>query len=161
MGKCFNRFNGEFRPDSGFNLGGTIPIPFCCLSVDCLKIEIKHMENLSKNRRRAPRALLSLPIRIRCFDSHWTEEIARTSNVSRGGLYFETSARHYLDQGFRSRKLSVVRNFQLGDIANLEESGRIVRIDHLLDGKLGVAIHIPLREEPEYTKALERSSGNK
>jgi hypothetical protein len=66
--------------------------------------------------------------------------------VSREGLYFETSARHYLEQYFRTRKVSVVRNFQPDDIANLEETGRIVRIDHLPDGKLGVAIHIPSRE---------------
>ena len=108
------------------------------------------MEAPIKNRRRAPRAKLSLPVRIRCFDTNWTEDINKTSNVSREGLYFETSEKHYLDEYFRSLKVSVVRNFQFGDIANLEESGRIVRIDRLPDGRLGVAIHIPLREEPEH-----------
>ena len=100
------------------------------------------MEAPIKNRRRAPRAKLSLPVRIRCFDSNWTEEIGRTSNVSREGLYFETSARHYLDQFLRSTRASVVRNFQPGDTANLEELGRIVRVDRLPDGKFGVAMHI-------------------
>ena len=119
------------------------------------------MEAPIKNRRRAPRAKLSLPVRIRCFDSNWTEEIGRTSNVSREGLYFETSAKHYLQPYFRNWKVSVVRNFQSGDMANLEETGQIVRTDHLPDGKLGVAIHILLHEEPEFTEAPERSSGNK
>ena len=100
------------------------------------------MEDPIKNRRRAPRAKLSLPVRIRCFDLNWTEEIGRTSNVSREGLYFETSERHYLEQYFRNWKVSVMRNFQPGDIANLEETGQIVRIDRLPDEKLGVAIHI-------------------
>lgn len=113
-----------------------------------------------KNRRLAPRAKLSLPVRIRCFDSNWTEEIGRTSNVSREGLYFETSARHYLEQYFRNWKVSVVRNFQPGDIANLEESDQIVRIDRLADGKLGVAIHILLREKPEFTELSDGSSTN-
>ena len=119
------------------------------------------MEAPIKNRRRAPRAMVSLPVRIRCFDSNWTEEIGRTSNVSREGLYFETSAKHYLEQYFRNHKVSVVRNFQPGDIANLEETGQIVRTDHLTDGKLGIAIHILFHEEPEFTEAPERSSGNK
>ena len=56
------------------------------------------MEAPIKNRRRAPCAKLSLPVRIRCFDSNRPEEIGRTSNVSREGLYFETSAIHYLEQ---------------------------------------------------------------
>ena len=119
------------------------------------------MEAPIKNRRRAPRAKLSLPVRIRCFDMNWTEEIGKTSNVSREGLYFETSARHYLEQYFRNRKVSVVRNFQPGDIVNLEETGQIVRIDRLPDGKLGVAIHLLLRMEPEFPEAPEHSSGNK
>lgn len=119
------------------------------------------MEAPIKNCRLAPRAQLSLSVRIRCFDSNWTEEIGRTSNVSREGLYFETSAKHYLEQYFRNWKVSVVRNFQPGDIANLEETGQIVRIDRLPDGKLGVAIHFLLHEEPKFTEAPERSSGNK
>jgi len=110
------------------------------------------MEAPITNRRRAPRAKVSLPVRIRCFDSNCPEEIGKTSNVSREGLYFETSARHYLEQYFHNWKLRVVRNFQSGDIANLEETGQIVRIDHLPGGKLGVAIHILLRVKPEFAE---------
>ncbi len=118
------------------------------------------MEAPIKNRRRAPRAKVSLPIRIRCLDSNWPEEIGRTSNVSREGLYFETSARHYLEQYFHNWKVGVIRNFQSGDIINLEETGQIVRIDRLPDGKSGVAIHILLRIKPEFTEAPDRSNAN-
>jgi hypothetical protein len=115
----------------------------------------------TKNRRRAPRAKLSLPVRIRCFGSNWPEEIGRTSNVCREGLYFETSARHYLEHYFRDRKVGVMRNFQPGDLANLEESGQIMRIDNLPDGKLGVAIHILSRVKPEFRRAPDRPRAKK
>ena len=113
------------------------------------------MEAPIKNRRRAPRAKLSLPVRIRCVDSNWPEEIGRTSNVSREGLYFETSAKHYLEQYFLNLKVGVIRNFQPGDITNREETGQIVRIDGLPNGKLGVAIHILLRVKPEFAEVPE------
>lgn len=108
------------------------------------------MEAPIQNRRHAPRAKLSLPVRIRCLDSNWPEEIGRTSNVSRDGLYFETSARHYLDQYFCNLKVGVIRNFRSGDNTNLEETGQIVRIDRLREGKLGVAIHVLLRIKPKF-----------
>jgi hypothetical protein len=118
------------------------------------------MEAPIKNRRRASRAKLSLPFRIRCFGSNWPEETGKTLNVSREGVYFETSARHYLEQYFHNWKVRVIRNFQPGDTFNLEETGQIVRIDHLPDGKLGVAIQILQRIKPEFTEAPGRSKAN-
>jgi PilZ domain-containing protein len=120
-----------------------------------------YMDAQTKNRRRAPRAKLSLPVRIRCFGANWPEEIGKTSNVSREGLYFETSARHYLEQYFHNWKVGVMRNFQPGDLANLEETGQILRIDNLPDGKLGIAIHILLRVKPEFTGAPDRPRAKK
>jgi len=114
------------------------------------------MEAPIKNRRRAPRAKLSLPFRIRCFDTNWPEELGWTSNVSREGLYFETSAGHFLEQYFRNWKVGVIRNFQSGDIINFEETGQIVRVDRLPGGKLGVAIHLLSRVKPESTAAPDR-----
>jgi hypothetical protein len=81
--------------------------------------------------------------------------------VSREGLCFESSARYDLKPYFRNWKASVVRTFQPGDIANLEETDQIVRIHRLPDWKLGVAIHLLLRVEPEFTEAPEHSNGNK
>lgn len=114
----------------------------------------------NKNRRRAARAKLALPIRIRCFESNYPEEICSTRNVSREGLYFVTSARHYLEQYFRDAKVRVMRNFQPDDLTNLEETGRIVRVESLPDGKWGVAIHIGLGTNPEFTQAPDLSDAN-
>jgi len=97
-----------------------------------------------KNRRCAARAKMSLRIRIRCFDSNYPEEIGSPLNVSREGLYFVTSARHYLEQYFRNVKVRIVRNFRPDDLTNLEETDQIVRVESLLDGKWGIAIHIEL-----------------
>jgi hypothetical protein len=111
-----------------------------------------------KNRRRTPRAKLSLPFRIRFFDPNCPEEIGKTSDVSREGLYFETSARGYLEQYFQNRKVGVIRNFQSWELMHLEETGQIMRVDDLPDGKLGVAIHILARVKPEITELRNRSS---
>jgi hypothetical protein len=119
------------------------------------------MEAPIKNRRLAPRAKVSLPVLVRCFGSSWPDEIAKTSNVSREGLYFETKSRHYLEQYFHNWKVRVVRNFRAGDIANLEETGQIVRIDHLAEGALGVAIHILLREKQEFAETPNPSNPKK
>jgi hypothetical protein len=119
------------------------------------------MEAPITNRRRAPRAKVSLPIRIRCFEPNWPEEIGKTSNVSREGFYFETTARHFLDQYFHNWKVRVIRNFQPGDVANVEEAGQIVRIDRLPEGKLGVAVQILARLEPEIIAVPKRFSPKK
>jgi hypothetical protein len=119
------------------------------------------MEAPIKNRRHAPRAKLSLPIRIRCFDTRCPEEIGRTSNVSRERLYFETSARHFLEHYFRNGKVRVIRNFQPGELISLEETGQIVRVDSLLHGKLGVAIHILLRVKSEFIGVPNRPRANR
>ena len=100
------------------------------------------MEATTLNRCSAPRTKVSLPIRVRPFDSKSSEEICTTLNVSRDGLCFVTSARHYLKLYFRHMKVHVMRNFQPNDSANQEEIGDIVRIEGPKDGKWGVAICI-------------------
>jgi hypothetical protein len=119
------------------------------------------MEAPITNRRRAPRAKVSLPVRIRCSEPNWPEEIGKTSNVSREGLYFETTARHFLEQYFHNWRLRVVRNFQPGDPTNLEETGQIVRIERLPDGKLGIAVQILPRVKPEFIGEPKHFSSKK
>lgn len=119
------------------------------------------MQAPTTNRRRTPRAKVSLPVRIRCFEPKCPEEIGKTSNVSREGFYFETTARHFLEQYFHNWKVRVTRNFQPGDLANVEETGQIVRIDRLPEGRLGVAVQILAREKPEFTAAPKRPSPRK
>ena len=62
--------------------------------------------------------------------------------MSRDGLYFLTSAGHYLEHYFRNMKVYVMRNFQPNDPANQEEIGDVVRVEGPKDGKWGVAISI-------------------
>jgi len=147
-------YSGEIQP--GYGSGGANL--FSDLFAACSKAGINHLEAPVKNRRRAPRAKVSLPVRVLGFDSNCPEEIVRTSNMSREGLYFETSARHYLEQYFRNGKLLVTRNFHPDDITNLDEAGQIIRVDSLPDGKLGVSIRILSRLKPEFTEAPGRSS---
>ena len=101
------------------------------------------------NRRSAPRAKISLPIRIRPFDSKYAEEIGTTLNTSRDGLYFVTLAGHYLELYFRNMKVHVMRNFQPNDPANQEEIGDVVRVEGPKDGKWGVAICIATATKSE------------
>ena len=100
------------------------------------------MEVPTLNRRSTPRAKISLSIRIRPFDSKYPEEIGTTLNMSRDGLYFVTSSRHYLELYFRHTKVRVMRNFQPNDPANQEEIADVVRVEGPKDGKWGVAIYI-------------------
>jgi hypothetical protein len=110
------------------------------------------MEIPTLNRRNAPRAKISLPILVRPFDSKYPEEIGRTLNMSRDGLYFVTSAVHYLEIYFCNRKVHVVRNFQPNDPANQEEIGDVVRVEGPKGGLWGVAIRVA-----KATKAGARS----
>jgi len=119
------------------------------------------MEAPISNRRRSPRAKVSLPVRISCLEPNWPDEIGKTSNVSREGLYFETTARHFLEQYFHNWKVRVIRNYQPGDFTNVEEMGQIVRIDRLPQGKLGVAVQILARVKPEFPAVSKRFSPKK
>jgi hypothetical protein len=94
-----------------------------------------------KNRRRAPRSKLSQPVRVRPFDPNCPGEVCTTLNVSRSGLYFETSAGHY----FSGMEVYVTRNFQPGDPMNREEIADVVRVEKVENGKWGVAIRILMR----------------
>ena len=68
--------------------------------------------------RRPPRAKLSQPVRVRPYHSGLPEEICVTQNVSRRGLYFETSLGHY----FAGMYVYVTRNFHADDPMSREEA---------------------------------------
>jgi len=96
------------------------------------------LETEKQERREASRAKLSRTVRVRPFDSRLSEEICRTTNFSRTGLYFETS----LGQYHAGMYVSVVRNFQPEDPVQREETAKIMRVEKLDDGRWGVAIRI-------------------
>ena len=53
------------------------------------------MLTAAKECRSNPREPLSEPILVRPSDPLFPEEICKTANVSRGGVYFVTSTKHY------------------------------------------------------------------
>lgn len=96
------------------------------------------MQQKTNERRDAPRTKISGFVRIRPSDPRYPAEVGTTSNVSPNGLYFLTSAGHYLP----GMEVHVIRNFQPGASTEAEEVGAIVRIDRLESGQSGVAIHV-------------------
>lgn len=96
------------------------------------------MEDHLKERRRAPRSNVRQVVRIRPFDPQFPAEYCTTFNISKDGLYFETSAGHYVP----GMNIYVTSDFQPGNPMNRSVAGSVVRVDELGDGKYGVAIHI-------------------
>jgi hypothetical protein len=96
------------------------------------------MQTTIAERRRTPRVKLSQPVRIQPVDSRYPSEICKTSNVSRGGLYFETWSERY----FEGQELLVTRNYRSDDFANQEETGAVVRVEKFPNGLFGIAVHV-------------------
>jgi hypothetical protein len=95
----------------------------------------------SRESRRTPRAKLSQTVRIRPCDIHYPEEVCNTSNISRGGIYFVSSTKHY----YVNMAVYIAVNYRSGDPLNREELAEVVRVDKLDDGKFGIAIRILMR----------------
>jgi hypothetical protein len=96
------------------------------------------LETEKQERRKASRAKISRTVWVRPFDFHLSDEVCATTNLSRTGLYFETSFGHY----YTGMYVAVVRNFQRDDTLNHEETAKIMRVERLNEGRWGVAIHI-------------------
>ena len=108
------------------------------------------LETAKQERRKAPRAKLPRRVRVRPFDFRLAEEVCMTANVSRTGLYIETTVGHY----YVGMNVTVVRNFQPEERVHREETGTVTRVEKLNDGRWGVAIRIlPINARP----ALGRS----
>jgi hypothetical protein len=91
-----------------------------------------------KEQRTELRARVSQRLRIRVPETDHPAEICSTHNVSRCGVYFVTSSTHYL----LDMKVHLIRNFDPDDQMNVEELGKIVRVDDLSGDRKGVAILI-------------------
>ena len=97
-----------------------------------------------KEGRLTPRETLSEPVRVCPCDPLYAEEICTTANVSRNGLYFVTSTKHY----FVGMNVVVTLNFGPDDPIHREQIGDVVRIDELDEDKRGVAIRILMHNNP-------------
>jgi hypothetical protein len=96
------------------------------------------MQGEFKERRQAPRTNLEQVVRIRPVDPQFPPEYCTTFNISESGLYFATSARHYI----AGMNVYVTSDFQPGSPMNRSVSGSVVRVEELENGQFGIAIQI-------------------
>ncbi|HXP80760.1 MAG TPA: PilZ domain-containing protein [Verrucomicrobiae bacterium] len=87
---------------------------------------------------------MSEPVLVRPCDPLYPEEICTTANVSRSGLYFVTSTKHYVV----GMNVLVTLNFGPDDPKHREQIGDVVRVDELDEDKRGVAIRILMHNNP-------------
>jgi hypothetical protein len=93
--------------------------------------------NLSANRRDFGRNSLRLPIRVRAASGTFPEELTHSENVSRSGLYFVTHRSTYELQ----MALRVTYPYWTESNAiNQEYTAKVVRLDRLRGGMVGVAV---------------------
>ena len=102
------------------------------------------MTTAVKEYRLTPRELLSEPVMIRPCDPVYPEEICITANVSRSGLYFVTTTKHY----FVGMNVIIALNFGPDDHNHREQVGDVVRVDEMDGGKRGIAIRILMHGKP-------------
>lgn len=102
------------------------------------------MPTAVKEGRLTPRETLSEPVRVRPCDPLYPEEVCTTANVSRNGLYFVTSTKHY----FVGMNVIVTLNFGPDDPIHRERIGDVVRIDELNEDRRGIAIRILMHNNP-------------
>jgi hypothetical protein len=89
-----------------------------------------------EDRRVTKRVKQTQTIRIRPAEPEYSDEIRLTLNVSWDGLYFATSKGHYSC----GMTVYVTRNYRPSAAENIEERGKVVRIDQLREGRWGIAI---------------------
>jgi CheY-like chemotaxis protein len=94
-----------------------------------------------RRRRRRRRALISAPVRVRCINAteNGPDEIATTTDVSRGGILFATQSTSF----HRDMELAVTFPFcNAPGTIQAEQLGRVARIHDLPDGRRAVAVAI-------------------
>lgn len=91
-------------------------------------------------KRRNRRSKMARPVLVKPRDPFYREEALVTENISRDGFYFATKTHHY----YMGMPLGVTFPYTPGDPCNVEKSARVVRIDKLPDGRLGIALQLIL-----------------
>jgi hypothetical protein len=91
-------------------------------------------------RRRTERVDVSLPVRVcsPCGAADEFEEVSSTLNACRDGLYFATKVQSYK----LGMSLLVTFPFSHAPERNVNFFGKVVRIDVLSDGSLGIAVEL-------------------
>jgi PilZ domain len=92
------------------------------------------------DRRRTERVDVSMPVRV-CFSEGSADqfvEVSSTLNASRDGLYFATKVQSYK----LGMSLVVTFPFSKAPERNVHFLGKVVRIDRLREGSLGIAVEL-------------------
>ena len=104
------------------------------------------MNAQSNERRRTSRLNLAQVMRIRPFDPDLPPEYCTTANLSQDGLYFTTSAGHYVP----GMRVYVTSDYQPGSPMDHSVTGVVVRVEKVEGDKWGVAIRVlPPSASPE------------
>lgn len=93
------------------------------------------------DRRNKRRARMAQPVRVRPSEPRDNDfdEVLATINVCRNGVYFPTDRTTY----YKEMRLFITFPYNTGHGAiNQEYIGRVVRIDTLPGGRLGIAVHL-------------------
>jgi hypothetical protein len=88
--------------------------------------------------RRDARVRTSQPIHIRPVNSQYPEETCTSVDLSRSGLYVESSSNHY----YVGMEVYLTRYDRAGGPANPEEHGSVVRVEKMENGGCRVAMRI-------------------
>jgi hypothetical protein len=96
---------------------------------------------MQDERRATPRYRVNRPVLACPFGPEYKEEVHTISNTSRDGIYFETRSQHYRV----GMPISVSAPYTSPHRSDSPSFGKVVRIDRLADGTLGIAVHILLR----------------
>ena len=108
------------------------------------------------DRRRRRRAMISAPIRVRSVDvtENGPDEISTTLDVSRNGVLFASS----LDAFDAGMEVAVTFPYtKTPHLPQAEQSGRIVRVTQLADGRRSIAIALGVGVGEELVDAAGRT----
>ena len=94
-----------------------------------------------QDRRRSRRLRIGQPLKVRPTDPRGEvfEDISKTKNVSREGIYFLTQRKAYLE----GMRLFVTLPYHgAGDLRNNEYVGQVLRVDASQEDQWGVAVQL-------------------
>jgi hypothetical protein len=116
---------------------GLYVLTICLLLVPLLSFT-RAVPRLSAVIRSDARIRTSQTIHIRPINSQFPEETCMSLDLSRSGLYLQSSSNHY----YVGMEVYLTRNVPAGGPANDDEHGYVVRVEKRKDGGCRFAIHI-------------------
>jgi hypothetical protein len=116
---------------------GLYVLTTCLLLVPLLSFT-RAVPRINAVLRHDPRVRISQTIHIRPVNSQCPEETCTSLDVSRRGLYLESSSNHY----YVGMEVHLTRNDPAGGPANHDEHGYVVRVEKMENGRCRIAIRM-------------------